>query len=488
MENPVSLEYTTLLNTIHAPVFVVDSSKHVVDVNNHAKRLFHSINIIGKPCRDIFPECEKSCNCPVDAADYRIPTDCQRCKQVMVLDTVKEQVELCIVPVQTAHDIVFLHILTDNDIQNRQNLVMLEKNMTISTLASGIAHEFNNMNAGIHGIVELLLSQEELSGAGVKDLKTILKIVKRATHLIDQLSMLAHRKPSKQMLVNIEDIVNDCVSIIKPQFMDTGIAIEVVHKDRLPELFLDANKVTLALMNILLNARDAMIATEQKKLTIITCQNDTSVSITVKDTGSGIKEEHTQRIFEPFFTTKGPLGHSNIPGTGLGLSVALGIIEEHGGTIAVKSTIGQGTEFTIQLPINTDDKVASEVAVNFAEYDFSGKNILIVEDDPEFATVLQRALIAKNAEVVFAGNGAEGLQYLENQSIDLALLDVHLPDMTVWDILKKVQYMNNRPNVIIVSGNYLAMNNNYIGIVDYVLLKPFDLEELFSAIKSSLSA
>ena len=299
--------------------------------------------------------------------------------------------------------------------------------------------------------------------------------------------MLAHRKPSKQMLVNIEDIVNDCISIIKPQFIDAGIAIEVVHKDRLPELFLDANKVTLALMNILMNARDAMIGTKEKKLLIVTSQNDNYVHITIKDTGGGIKEEHIQRIFEPFFTTKGPLGHSNIPGTGLGLSVALGIIEEHAGTITVESTVGEGTEFTIQLPVNTDDKVASEVAVNYAEYDFSGKRILIVEDDPEFATVLQRALIAKNAEVIYAGNGAEGLNCLDSQNIDLALLDVHLPDMTVWDILKKVQYMNNRPNVIIVSGNYLAMNNNYIGIVDYVLLKPFDLEELFSAIKSSLS-
>ncbi|MGQ9842802.1 MAG: ATP-binding protein [Spirochaetota bacterium] len=487
MDNPVSLEYATLLNTIHAPVFVIDASKRVIDINNHAKRLFHAIDIVNKSCKNIFPECEKSCNCIVDAADYRIPTDCLRCKQIMLLDTVKEQVELYIVPVQTAHDILFLHIVADNDIQNRQNLVMLEKNMTISTLASGIAHEFNNMNAGIQGIVELLLSQEELSKAGVKDLKTILKIVKRATHLIDQLSMLAHCKPSKQMLVNIEDIVNDCIRIIKPQFMDAGIAIEVLHRDRLPELFLDANKVTLAIMNILMNARDAMIDTEHKKLRIITCHNENYVDITITDTGCGIKEENIQRIYEPFFTTKGPLGHSNIPGTGLGLSVALGIIEEHAGTITVKSTVGKGTEFTIQLPVNTDDKVASEVAVNYGEYDFFGKKILIVEDDPEFATVLQRALIAKNAEVIYAGNGAEGINCLDSQNIDLALLDVHLPDMTVWDILNKIQYMNNRPNVIIVSGNYLAMNNSYIGIVDYVLLKPFDLEELFGAIKRSLS-
>lgn len=487
MDKPVSLDYATLLDNIQAPVFVVDASKNIIDINNHTKRLFHSFDIKGKSCQEIFPECGKSCNCPIDDADYRIPTGCQRCKQVMVLDTVKEQVELCIIPVQRGKEILFFHILTDNDIQTRQNLVMLEKNMTISTLASGIAHEFNNMNAGIQGIVELLLSQEELSSAGVKDLKTILKIVKRATHLIDQLSILAHRKPSKQMLVNIEDIVNDCVSIIKPQFMDAGISIEVLHKERIPELFLDANKITLALMNILLNARDAMIGANQKKLTITTYQEDNRAHITIKDTGCGIKAEYVQRIFEPFFTTKGPLGHSNIPGTGLGLSVALGIIEEHGGSIAVESVIGEGATFTIQLPINTDDKVASEVAVNYTEYDFSGKKILIVEDDPEFATVLQRALIAKHAEVVFAGNGAEALNCLDSQLIDIALLDVHLPDMTVWDILKRVQYMNNRPNIIIVSGNYLAMNSNYVNIVDYVLLKPFDLEELFTAIKNSLA-
>ena len=487
MNDKIKLDYRCLMDSIQAPVLVVDASKHIIDINNHARRLFHTMDIVGKSCKELFPDCEKDGNCPVDDADYKIPTNCEKRKLSMIVHTVKEQMDIIIAPAQKEDDLVFLHIMTDSDIQNRQNLVMLEKNMTISTLASGIAHEFNNMNAGIQGLIELLLSQEELSNAGIKDLRTVLRIVKRATHLVDQLSMLAHKKPSKQMLSNIEDIVNDCVSIIKPQFIDAGISIEVINKNKLSELFLDANKITLALMNLLLNARDAMIDSEKKQLSITTYQDKENVFIEIRDTGCGIKAEYLQRIFEPFFTTKGPLGHSNIPGTGLGLSVALGIVEEHNGAIHVESTPGEGTAFKLSLPLNTTEKVDSEIAVNYDSYNFLKKKILIIEDDVEFATIIQRALHAKNAEVFITNSGAEGLNFLDAHGADLVLLDVHLPDMSVWDILKKIQYIANRPNIIIVSGNYLAMNNNYVGIVDYVLLKPFDLDELFTAIKNSLS-
>ena len=109
--------------------------------------------------KELFPDCEKDGNCPVDDADYKIPTNCEKRKLSMIVHTVKEQMDIIIAPAKKEDDLVFLHIMTDSDIQNRQNLVMLEKNMTISTLASGIAHEFNNMNAEVKALIETTDSQ-----------------------------------------------------------------------------------------------------------------------------------------------------------------------------------------------------------------------------------------------------------------------------------------------------------------------------------------
>ncbi len=492
MDNQTRIDYRSLLEAIPSPVIVIDATKSIVDVNELTKRLFHSSDLIGRKCSDVFPECEKRDNgCPIDALDYKIQTKLEKIKQNVQIEDLNEEVQTNILPVQQGGEpleYLYFHILQDHDIFSRRNLTELEKNMTISTLASGIAHEFNNMNAGIQGIVELMLSQEKINDKSSRDLNTILKIVKRATNLIDQLLIFSYRKPSKKVLTNLESIIDDCIKILRPEMNDSNVSIEVVRKSKIEDMFLDANKVSLAISNILLNSRDAMLYSDDRQLIIETGKVNSSGYVKISDSGSGIESEHIDRIFEPFFTTKGSLGHSLIPGTGLGLSVANQVIMNHNGTISVESVKDKGTVFTITLPVNTREILEEEIRRNHKDYNFEEVDVLIVDDDKDFNSILERALENKNASVKTSISGAQGLAHLEMKKVDLLVLNMHIPDMNGWDILKQMKYLDSEPKVIVISDHFLSMENEDMALIDYVLMKPFDLEEFYSAVRDSLNS
>ncbi len=492
MKNQVRVDYKSMMEAIPSPVIVIDSTKTIVEVNELSKRLFHSSDLVGRKCSEVFPECEKRDNgCPIDALDYKIQTSLEKITQNVQIGDLNEEVQTNVLPVQVQVDpiqYVFLHILQDQDIYSRRNLMELEKNMTISTLASGIAHEFNNMNAGIQGIVELMLAQEKVSEKCTHDLKTILKIVKRATNLIDQLLIFSYRKPSKKVLTNLESIVDDCIRILRPEMNASDVSIEIVRKSKMDDMFLDANKVSLAISNILLNSRDAMLDSEHRQLVIETGQVNGSGYVKISDSGTGIESENIDRIFEPFFTTKGSLGHSLIPGTGLGLSVSNQVIKNHNGAIMVDSEKGKGTVFTISLPVNTREMLEEEIKRNHRDFNFNGINVLIADDDREFNSILERALNNKEASVKVSVSGAQALAHMEMELVDLLVLNMQIPDMNGWDIIKQVKYIENKPRIIIISDNYLAMENEDRAMIDYVLMKPFDLEELYGAVKDSMNS
>ncbi len=490
MDNQARTDYKSLLEAFPSPVIVIDAKKNIIDVNELAKRLFHSSDLIGRSCNELFPECEKRDNgCPIDALDYRIQTQLEKIKQNVQIEDLNEEVQTNVLPVQQGDEpleYVYFHILQDHDLFSRRNLTELEKNMTISTLASGIAHEFNNMNAGIQGIVELMLSQEKINDRSSHDLNTILKIVKRATNLIDQLLIFSYRKPSKKVLTNLESIIDDCIKILRPEMNDSNVSIEVVRKSKIDDMFLDANKVSLAISNILLNSRDAMLYSDNRQLLIESGQVNGSGYVKISDSGSGIEGEHIDRIFEPFFTTKGSLGHSLIPGTGLGLSVANQVIMNHNGTISVESEKDKGTVFTITLPVNTREILEEEIRRNHKDYNFEDIDVLLIDDDQEFNSILERALENKMARVRTSITGAQGLAHLEMEKVDLLVLNMHIPDMNGWDILRQIKYLDKKPRIIVISDNYLSMENEDRALIDYVLMKPFDLEELYSAVRDSL--
>jgi two-component system NtrC family sensor kinase len=491
MSSKITFELQNVLNAIPSVVVLVDTHKRIIGVNNFARRVFRKTELLGRECPEVFSCCEKRGNgCPVESLDYVIPAGIVKVRQKIRVSESEEDVRCRIIPARLdgpGSEHVFLHVVLDRDLIAREKLVELEKNLTITTLTAGIAHEFNNMNAGIYGLVELVLSQENLSRETAKDMSTILNIIKRASHLIDQLLIFANRKPSKHVLINLENIVDDCVKILRPELTSGGIAIEIIRRSTLEDMFLDANKVSLAIMNIIINARDAMIGCQEKKLRIEIGREEPFGFVRIHDTGTGIPAEYLDRIFEPFYTTKGSLGTSSIPGTGLGLSVAAGVIKEHNGIIEVESEHGRGSTLTVKLPLVTYEALDREISRNYNEYDFGGKNILVVDDEVELNNLLVRALASKNAVVKSAFTGAQALAHIELEPVDLMLLDIQMPDLNGWDVVEHLKFNKQRPKIIIISGNFLVMDAQDSRFVEKVLLKPFDLEELYRIVHEVFS-
>lgn len=483
--------YQNVLNAIPSAVVVTDKNKKIIGVNNFARRLFRGTDVTGKTCHEVFSCCEKrGKGCPAENLDYVLPSAVVKVRQTIRIQDQQEDVRCRIIPAEADSDPaehIFLHVIMDRDLFTREKMIELEKNLTISTLTAGIAHEFNNMNAGIYGLVELMLSQENNSPGTARDLGTILNIIKRASHLIDQLLIFSNRKPSRHVLVDLESIVEDCVKILRPELTGNGVTVEIVRREVQEDMFLDANKISLAIMNLIINARDAMIETPGKKLTIEIGKDGGFAYVRVHDVGVGIPPEHLDRVFEPFYTTKGPLGASSIPGTGLGLSVAAGVVKEHGGVIEVESDFGRGSTFTVKLPLDTHEAMDREIARDHHEYDFTGRNVLVADDEVELNALLVRALSSKNAAARSVYTGAQALAHIELEPVDVLLLDVQMPDLNGWDVVKKLKFMKKRPRIILISGNFLVMNAEDSRCVEKVLIKPFDLEELYRTVHEVLN-
>ncbi len=226
----------------------------------------------------------------------------------------------------------------------RQQVSRAEKLASIGRLAAGVAHEINNPLTGVLTFAHLLRQKPQMSEEDCQDLDLIIHETTRAAEIVRGLLDFARERPTTMEPLDLNDVVRRTVRLIVNQKKFEHIAIEEALQNDLPEVCGDMNQLQQVLLNLALNACTAMPSGGH--LNIGTGIDDGRVVLRVSDTGCGIKEELLERIFEPFFTTQ-PVGK----GTGLGLSVTFGIVEQHHGTIEVQSNEGQGSAFTISLPV-----------------------------------------------------------------------------------------------------------------------------------------
>lgn len=239
---------------------------------------------------------------------------------------------------------------SDQRMKLEKHMAQTEKLAAIGELSAGIAHEINNPLGIILGFNQLLIRGEKEGSEKLKDLKTIEKHVKHCkTITADLLNFSRNAKTQKEFL-NIHEIIDDVLGFIIKQTDYEDIKTRKNYQAHLPSVFIDAEKIRQVLINLLMNAKYAMGKSGTLTLSTGTKTIDGSdwVYITIEDTGGGIEQSNISRIFDPFFTTK-PTGE----GTGLGLSVSYGIIQNHGGEIDVESSNNTGTVFTITLPVLT---------------------------------------------------------------------------------------------------------------------------------------
>jgi PAS domain S-box len=396
-------------------------------------------------------------------------------------------------PIRNFADEVTHLLAMREDITERKKLEeqlrQAQKMESLGTLAGGIAHDFNNVLAIINGFAEIAISRGPANETQARHLREIQDAAQRAVGLVRQILTFSRKTESTFRPVSVNQQIKDlgrmCVETF-PRTIDFTFDLE----ESLPEFSADPNQLQQVIMNLCVNARDAMlpkggsITISTRRVaggTITRLGADTArdyVCIRVSDTGCGMPPHVRNRIFEPFFTTKQGNG-----GTGLGLSVVYGIILNHRGFLEVDSVEGEGSTFNIYLPLEVAKLVPAIVSAQPARRIPSGtETVLVVEDEQSLRDLLKALLAPSGYRLLMAADGVEAVNMLMSEPgrIDAILLDLNLPRMNGVDVFRQIQRLRPTSKVIVISGNITTdarQELTAMGQKDFIP-KPYRLEDL----------
>ena len=380
----------------------------------------------------------------------------------------------------------------------QNNFAQSQKMQAIGQLAGGVAHDFNNVLTAIIGYSDLLLANHRPTDPSFQDIMQIKQNANRAAGLVRQLLAFSRRQTLRPQVLQLGDVLSDLQMLMR-RLVGEKIDLDLKHGRDLWLVKADLNQFEQVIVNLIVNARDAMpqggrIELHTRNVTPQECAafNEKSlipaeyVAIEVDDTGHGIPPEVKDKIFEPFFTTK-EVGK----GTGLGLAMVYGIVKQTGGYVFCASTVGKGTTFSILLPRYVSDEKegkAPDEPAKAPAADLTGNGtILLVEDEEAVRAFGARALASRGYTVLQAGSGLEALEVVEqNQGkIDLVVSDVVMPEMDGPTMFGELRKRGVRAKVIFVSGYAEeAFAKNLPEGEDFGFLpKPFSLKQLIEAVK-----
>jgi two-component system NtrC family sensor kinase len=374
------------------------------------------------------------------------------------------------------------HDVTEKTQLERQ-LLTAQKMEAVGTLAGGIAHDFNNALTGIVGFGELLRMRMAGDEQALHDLDEILHCAERATTLTRQLLTFARRQVIEPVHLNLSALVADLMKLIG-KLVGEHIEVKTTVEKDVPTIHADRGQIEQVVMNLCLNARDAM--PEGGRLVVETgdvvldeeyvrqyryMKTGRYALLTVSDTGIGMDEKTCERIFEPFFTTKGP-----DKGTGLGLAMVYGIVKQHGGFIHLYSEQGKGTAFKVYFPaIEAQPDAVPERRME--EIVRGGtETILLAEDEEAIRGLAERILTGFGYTVLMARNGEEAIEiFRRNTGIVLAVLDVVMPRKGGKEAFEEMRKQNPRLKAIFMSGYSAdAIHDSFVLIPGTPFLqKPF---------------
>ena len=332
----------------------------------------------------------------------------------------------------------------------QHQLAHAQKMESLGLLAGGIAHDFNNLLTGVLGYTSLLQQTVAGDARAQRYLGTVEQSARRAQELTAQLLGFARGGTYEVRPAYLHTVVEETLRLLE-RVLPASIQVSAFLAEELPTVEIDAGQIQQVLMNLCINARDAMPNGGRLTLTTRATERDGSyVTLSIEDTGIGMSPETARRIFEPFFTTK-PKGQ----GTGLGLAVAYGVIQHHGGQIAVQSEPGVGTTFEVHLPVSGKPP-ASELPTTERHMAPSGRRdtILVVDDDPVVRRLACDILEAQGHEVLTAADGLEAVAAYRARTgpIHLVILDMIMPHLDGVQAFEALRLLDPDVRVVISSG------------------------------------
>ena len=382
--------------------------------------------------------------------------------------------------------------------QLEANFLRAQRMEGLGALAGGIAHDLNNILAPIL-MAAPLLSAMTPDRESREILNTMESCAQRGAEIIRQLLTFARGSPGARLPLPVCHLLRDMEKIIRETF-PRNIKTSLAAPQDLWPVMGDATQLHQALMNLCVNARDAM--PDGGKLTLV-AENLTLdepfasmlpgakpglyVRVKVTDTGTGIPPEHLDRIFDPFFTTK-EIGK----GTGLGLPTVLGIVRGHGGCLRVKSEMGQGTTFELYLPASPEAKAATPPPRETLPPRAGGELILVVDDEPSVCALVQRALEEHDYKVITAAEGAEAMNLFARHKAEVraVLTDMMMPGMDGPSLVRALRQQEPQLPILGMTGMGEKADVKGLAALDLVTLltKPFKVAVVLGALQQALAA
>ncbi|WP_163338303.1 response regulator [Desulfopila sp. IMCC35008] len=492
---------TSVVNSISSILIGVDNKGVIIEMNTQAERcsVLSRVEALGKSVEDAFPFLAQPLLELMELVGNNEPVE--KTSVVVEVDNRKMIYNLAAFPlVGAGSEQVVIRIDDITDTKEMENELNQRRHMeSLGQLAGGVAHDFNNMLSAIMGATELLGIKINENPDNAKLINSIMTSVERAADLTGKLLSFARNKGGEKSFVDMHRIIKDTVSILQRSIDKRIRLVEKLDASK-PTIMGDDSELSNALLNLAINARDAM--PDGGDLTISTMNMEIHdlprsergeleagqyIRISVLDTGTGMTEEVKSRAFEPFYTTKEP-GQ----GTGLGLASVYGTIKAHSGLIRMESTLGEGSIFTILLPVCEAVESEKKPAVqDDTEVKLQG-TALLVDDEEVIRAVGVDLLREIGMKVLTAENGPKAIDIMREKGdeITVILLDMIMPVMNGPDCYREIRRIKPDAKIIICSGyapEEMISKLRLEGLEGFIQ-KPFRLDRLRMALSACLGA
>ncbi len=382
----------------------------------------------------------------------------------------------------------------------QEEFAQSQKMQAVGQLAGGVAHDFNNMLTAIIGYSDLLLASHRPTDPSFQDIMQIKQTANRAAGLTRQLLAFSRRQTLRPQVLLLGDVLSE-LQILLRRLLGEKVELDLRHGRDLWYVKVDINQFEQVIINLVVNARDAMaesggkVQLRTRNVAAADCAalNEAALApadyvlVEVEDNGCGIPPEVKEKIFEPFFTTK-EVGK----GTGLGLSMVFGIVKQSGGFVFVDSEVGKGATFRILLPrhIPEQGEIAAKTDGAKPAADYTGQGVvLLVEDEDAVRAFGLRALSSRGYTVLEASSGQEALEVVEREGgkVDLIVSDVVMPEMDGPTMFAELRKRGVKAKVVFVSGYAEEAFAKNLPEGEFGFLpKPFTLKQLIETVKANL--